>query len=111
MKKFIVSFLVFLCFTFIAIELKPAFAISNVFKEGIYKVSDFNPSKDGIYEFSNVSQTDTIFMIIMDENNTVHHTILLQPNSEKHITVPILPSYRVVLLGKGEMYFYPVNPR
>jgi len=43
-------------------------------------------------------------MIIMDENQTIHHSILL-PNSEQHITVPILPNYRVILLGKGEMYF------
>ena len=104
MKRFTVLFLICLCLTFILIGLKPAFATTNTFTEGIYKLSDLNPSKNGVYFFSNVSSTDNIYMIIMDENQTIHHSILL-PNSEQHITVPILPNYRVILLGKGEMYF------
>ena len=111
MKSFTVLLLSFLCLTFIVIGLKPAFATTNTFIEGIYKVSDFNPSKNGIYLFSNVSPTDNIYMIIMDENQTIHHSILLLPNSEQHITVPILPYYRVILLGKGEMYFNPQEPK
>ena len=111
MKKFTVLSLIFLCLIFNVIGVKPVFAIGNTFKEGIYKVSDFNPSKNEIYLFSNVSPTDNIYMIIMDENQTIHHSILLLPNSEKHITVPILPNYRVILLGKGEMYFYPQEPK
>jgi len=117
MKRFTVLFLFSLSLTFIAIGSKPAFATintsfvtTNTFTEGIYEVSNFNPSKDGIYVFSNVSPTDNIYMIIMDENQTVYHTILLKPNSEKHITVPILTNYRVIFLGKGEMYFYPQEP-
>lgn len=110
MKKFTVLFLFSLCLTFIVIGLKPAFAVNNTFTEGIYTVSDFIPSKNNIYLFSNVSMTDNIYMIIMDENKTIRHSILLLPNSEKHITVPILPNYRVILLGKGELYFYPQEP-
>jgi hypothetical protein len=108
MKRSIILFL--LCLTFIVIGLKPAFAVTNTFTEGIYKVSDFIPSKNNIYEFSNVSTTDNIYMIIMDENQTIRHSILLLPNSGKHITVPIQPTYRVILLGKGVMYFYPQEP-
>jgi len=111
MKRFHGLFLICLCVTFIVIGLKPAFAITNTFTEGIYKVSDFIPSKNGIYMFSNVSATDNMYMIIMDENKTIHHSILLLPNSEKHITVPILPDYRIILIGKGEMYFYPQEPK
>ena len=111
MKRFTVLFLIFLCLTFIVIGLNPAFAATNTYKEGIYNVSDFNPSKNGTYFFSNVSPTDDIYMIIMDENKTIHQSILLPPNSEKHVTVPILPNYRVILIGKGEMYFYPQEPK
>ena len=107
MKKSIILFLIFLCLSFSIIELKSAFAVANTFTQGIYKVSDFIPSKNGIYMFSNVSATDNMYMIIMDENKTIHHSILLLPNSEKHITVPILPDYRVIILGKGEVYFAP----
>ena len=110
MKRFTVL-LIFSCLTFIVMGLKPAFAITNTFTEGIYKVSDFIPSKNGVYLFSNVSSTDNIYMMIMDENLTIRHSILLLPNSEKHVTVPILPNYRVILLGKGEMYFYPQEPK
>ena len=46
-------------------------------------------------------------MIILDENQVIIHSIRLLPNSEKHITVPILPNYRIVILGKGEVYFTP----
>lgn len=111
MKRFIVLLLIFLSFTFIPIESKSAFAISNVFTEGIYKVTDFNPSKDGIYEFSNVSQKEKIYMVIMDGNQVIQQSILLQPNSVKHVTVPILPNYRVILLGEGQMYFDPQVPK
>ncbi|PRR82504.1 hypothetical protein CLVI_16390 [Clostridium vincentii] len=110
MKRFTVLSLIFLCLIFNVIGVKPVFAISNTFKEGIYNVSDFNPSKNEIYLFSNVSSTDKIYMIIMDENLNMQHSILLLPKSEKHITVPILPTYRVILIGKGEMYFYPQEP-
>lgn len=111
MKRFTVLFLIFLCLIFNMIVLKPAFAITNTFTEGIYTISDFIPSKNDIYVFSNVSATDDIYMIIMDENKTIHHSIILQPNSEKHTTVPVLPNYRVILFGKGQMYFYPQEPK
>ena len=107
MKRFTVLFLIFLCLTFIVIGLKPAFATTNTFTQGIYKLSDFNPSKSNIYFFSNVSIKDNMYMIILDENQDIIHSIRLLPNSEQHITVPILPNYRVILIGKGEMYFNP----
>jgi len=109
MKKFTVLFLIFLCLTFIGIRLKPAFAATNTFTEGIYKLSDFNPSKNDIYSFSNVSSTDNISIIITDENRTILQAIRLLPNSEKHNTIPILPSYRIILLGKGEIYINPLE--
>ncbi|MEG2290724.1 MAG: hypothetical protein RSA29_14700 [Clostridium sp.] len=111
MKKFTGLFLIFLFLTFIAIGLKPAFAATNNFKEGVYKLSDFIPSRNNVYVFSNISSTDKIQMIIVDENQTIHQSIILSPNSEKHITLPILPNYTVTFLGKGEMYFYPAESK
>ena len=92
MKSFTVLLLSFLCLTFIVIGLKPAFAVvtTNTFTEGIHKLSDLNPSKDGIYSVSNISDTDNISIIITDENQNILQVIRLTTNSEKHNTIPIL---------------------
>jgi len=50
-------------------------------------------------------------MIILDENQAIIHAIRLLPKSEQHTTVPILPNYRVIILGKGEAYFTPKEPK
>ena len=34
---------------------------------------------------------------------------IVLPESEKHNTVPILPEYRVVLLGNGAVFVNPVE--
>ena len=90
MKRFNVLFLIFLCLTFIVIGLKPAFATDQYLAQGIYKLSDLNPSKDGIYSVSNVSSTDNISIIVTDENQNILQVIRLTANSEKHNTIPIL---------------------
>ena len=107
MKRIIVLFLIFFSLTFNIIGLKTTFAITNTFTQGIYKSSDLIPSKSNTYSFSNISSTDGAYLIILDENQVINHAIRLLPNSETHITVPILPDYRVVILGKGEVYFAP----
>lgn len=111
MKRFIVLFSIFLCLALIGIKLKPTFAVTttNNLTEGIYGLSDFNPSKNGIYSVSNTSRMDSITIIITNENQAILQVIRLSPGSEKHNTVPILPEYRVVLLGKGEVFVNPVE--
>ncbi|AWK49582.1 hypothetical protein DIC82_19265 [Clostridium beijerinckii] len=111
MKRFTVLFLTFLCLTFIVSGLKPAFAAltTNNLTQGIYTLSDFNHSKDDIYSVSNISSTDTMSIIITDEDQNILQAIRLTPNSEKHNTIPILPNYTIILLGKGEVYINPVE--
>ncbi len=108
MKRLTVLFLIFLSVTFNIIGLKSVFAITNTFTQGIYKSSVLIPSKSNTYVFSNIFLTDGVFLIILDENQVINHAIRLQPNSEKHITVPILSNYRILILGKGELYFTPM---
>lgn len=109
MKKIIGLFLIFLCLTSTVIGLKPAFPISttNTYPEGIYKLSDFNPSKSGVYTVSNVSTTYYMGVIITDEEQKILQDIRLKPSSEKHNTVPIGPNDKIILLGKGEVYINP----
>ncbi len=109
MKRFTFLFLISLCLTFIAIELKPVFAVSatNTYTEGIYKVSDFNPSTNGVYSVSNVSASDYMGIIITDDEQNILQAIRLKPNSEKHNTIPISPNDRIILLGKGTAFINP----
>lgn len=109
MKRIITLFLIFFSLTFNMIQLKSVFAITNTFTQGIYKPSDLMPSKRNVYYFSNISSNDGSYMIILDENQIVNQTIRLEPNSGKYVTIPILPNYRVIILGKGELYFTPME--
>ena len=111
MKRFTVLFLIFVCLTFIAIGLKPVFPVSatNTFTQGIYKVSDFTHSKNGVYSVSNVSITDYMGIIITDEEQNILQDIRLKPNSEKHNTIPISPNDTIILLGKGTVYINPLE--
>lgn len=109
MKRFSILFLIFLFLTFTIVGLKPAFPVvtTNIYKQGIYTLSDFSPAKDGVYTISNVSATYYMGVIIADEEQNILQDIRLKPNSEKHNTIPIGPNDTVILLGKGEVYINP----
>ena len=107
MKRFIAIFLIFLCFTFSVIRLIPAFAIGNIFTQGIYKLSDFNISNAGIFTIQNISNTEGMYLYILDENQVVIESIRLTASIQKLDTVPIKPDYVILIIGKGEVYFVP----
>lgn len=109
MKRRIGLLTFFLCLIFIVSEAKSAFPVpsTNTFNQGIYKVSDFNPTKDNVYTVSNISSIDNMSIIITDEEQNILQAIRLKPNSERHNTIPILPNYTVILLGKGTAYINP----
>ena len=107
MKKFTISFLLFLCLSFNIIGLTPAFAIGNIYKQGIYKPSDFNSSTNSSYSISNISSTQLMYLIILDEELYVIEAIRIKPNSEKFDLVPMMPNYKILIIGKGELYFSP----
>lgn len=107
MKKFVVLLSICLCLSLNVIHSKPAFAVGNTFTQGIHSVSDFNISPNDLYIFSNVSKTDKIHLIFLDEKQDIVHTIRLGPNSEEHLTVPIKPNYKVIIIGNGILYINP----
>ena len=72
MKRFVAIFLIFLCLTFSVIRLIPAFAVGNIFTQGIYKLSDFNISNTGIFTIQNVSETEGMYLYILNENQDTH---------------------------------------
>lgn len=111
MKRFVAIFLIFLCLTLNILTLKPAFAVSNVFKQGIYKLSDLNLSQTSIFTIQNVSVTEGMYLYILDENQVVMESIRLAPSQQKLDTVPIKPNYIILIIGKGEVYLTPRNIR
>jgi hypothetical protein len=110
MKKFTTLFLTFLCLSFNIIGLKTTFAVSNNFTQGIYKLSDLNPSKSGIYTIQNISGTEGMYLYILDKDQVVMESIRLIPSVQKLDTVPIKPDYVILIIGKGEVYFTSKQP-
>ncbi|MEQ8156041.1 MAG: hypothetical protein ABRQ25_14320 [Clostridiaceae bacterium] len=110
MKKFTVLFLIFLCLSFNIIGLKPAFAVSATFKQGIYKLSDFNISPGNIYNVSNVSKTNSVRMFVFDKDYIPIQDVKLNPNSLNIDTVPMTPEYILVVIGGGEVTITPKSP-
>lgn len=110
MKKFTTLFLIFLCLSFNIMGLKPAFAVSDTFKQGIYKLSDFNISSGNIYTVSNISKTNAVHVFIFDKNYIPIQNIKLQPYSLNIDTVPMAPDYIFVVTGEGEVTITPKSP-
>jgi hypothetical protein len=102
MKKYIVLFLISLCLSFSIISVTPAFAVTS-FKEGVYKLENFNFSPDNLYSVENVNKTDTALVLIFDENQLIIQTVALKPNTPKVALLPLQPNYRLVIIGKGQV--------
>ena len=103
MKKFIISLLFLLCLSFNILNIASA-AQTNVFKEGVYKVGDFNLSPDNLYSAQNISDNEGVYMLIFDENKIGLQYIRLTPKSKNYDLVPLKPTYKLVILGEGEVF-------
>jgi hypothetical protein len=108
MKKFAVLFLIFLCLSFNFFGVT-TFAVSstNVLKEGVYTLSDLNISPDNLYDITNLSSTEDAYILIFDENYVIMQSLRLSPSIKSFNLVPLKPSYKLVLLGKTEVYIAP----
>jgi len=102
MKKYAILFLVFLCLLFNMINILPVYAATN-FKEGIYKLEDFNFSPNNSYSVQNATNSDTSLVLLFDENQLIIQTVVLKPNSPKIALLPLEPNYRLIIVGKGEV--------
>ncbi|BCZ48174.1 hypothetical protein psyc5s11_42410 [Clostridium gelidum] len=102
-KLYIILFLVFICSSF-NIEVNAITQpTSNIYKEGIYQASDLYLSQDHLYSAQNVS-TDDLILQIYDENKEIQQYMKLPPSSRKLTLIPVKPNYRLVILGKGELF-------
>lgn len=108
MKKFTIVVLISVCLLFNMIMIIPAFA-ANVFKEGIYKAADFNFSAENTYSVQNISLSDSVYILIFDINQLQMQSIRLAPKSGNYNLIPLEPSYRVVVVGNGEVFIDKAN--
>ena len=109
MKKFTILFLIFLCLSFNFFEVT-TFAVTpaNVLKEGVYTLSDLNLSLDNLYDITNISLDEDAYILIFDENYVIMQSLRLSPSIKSFNLIPLNPKYKLVVLGKTEIY---INPR
>lgn len=105
MRKFFcrLLFFLFLFLLFNIIRVTPVFA-NNLFKEGIYSLSDFNSSVNNIYSVQNISSDNIAYLLVFDENQVPLQTIKLEPKSSKYTLVPLSSDYKIVIVGNGEVF-------
>lgn len=96
-------FLICLLFNIIAATPLKTFA-ANVFKEGIYKSSDFNFSLNNLYTIQNISSTDGVYIAIFNENHNPVQSVKLVPKSLSYKLLPLKPTDRIMIIGGGEVF-------
>ncbi|WP_061301859.1 hypothetical protein [Clostridium botulinum] len=102
MKKFISMLLICFSLSF-CIFSQSAYAV-NIFDEGVYKAADFNFSSENKYVVQNISDKSSVYIEGFDENQNLLQSIHLSPNSDKYNLLPLKPDYRIVIVGKGNIF-------
>ena len=101
MRRFTIFFLIFLSMLFNTTI--PASA-KNVFREGMYQLSDLNPSEDNLYSVQNISSLNDMFVQVYDESRVVQQMLRVPPSTRKFNLVELKANYRIVVIGQGEVY-------
>ncbi|GAA0770067.1 hypothetical protein GCM10008908_12320 [Clostridium subterminale] len=102
MKRFTIILLILVTLIFSTSITTPAFA-ENLFKEGFYEISDFNPSKNGFYHAKNISTND-IYIIIFNEKLIATQVLYLGPKSLQYNLVPLTSEHTVIIVGDGQVH-------
>ncbi|WP_195263047.1 hypothetical protein [Clostridium sp. 1001275B_160808_H3] len=102
MKKSILLFIISLSLFFSTFT-QHTYAI-NLFEEGVYQASDLNFSSENKYIVQNISETNSVYLQVFDENQIIVQSIRLTPKSDKFNLTALLPGYRIVIVGKGNVF-------
>ncbi len=108
MKKFTTT-LVILIALILSTSIVALASDNATYKEGIYTLADFAPTKDNLYTIRNISSEDNSYLIVMDENLTSLQFLRLEPKSPIHDLIPLSPKYRIVIFGAGEVLIKPAK--
>ncbi|MCE5221296.1 MAG: hypothetical protein LLF98_08535 [Clostridium sp.] len=104
MKKFITIFSIFLFLSF-SMNITTTVAQPKKVSEGFYYAKDINIMENVKYTIQNVSPSYESFIIIFDDKERIQQAARLEPNSQKHILLPIKSNYKITIIGKGELTF------
>lgn len=102
MKKNIAIILIFLSLLFNFLESIPTFAATS-YKEGVYQLSNLNVTSKNRYTIQNISPDSSVYIALFDEDQRQIQSIHLSPSSENYSLIPLEPTYRIVIIGKGEV--------
>ncbi|NRT89461.1 hypothetical protein [Clostridium beijerinckii] len=102
MRKNIIVTLILMCLFFNFLALIPTFA-ATTFKEGIYQLSTLNVAPKNRYTVQNISPDNSVYIALFDENQRQIQSIYLPANSANYSLIGLEPSYRIVIIGKGEV--------
>jgi hypothetical protein len=102
MKKFIIILLILVTSIF-STSITTYASSRNVYKEGFYEISDFNPSKDGSYHVENISEYSAC-VFVFNENNIKTQVLYLEPKSPRHYLASLKSEYRIVIVGDGQVH-------
>lgn len=102
MRKNIAVTLILICLFFNSLALVPTFA-ATTFKEGVYQLSSLNVAQKNRYTIQNVSPDNSVYIALFDEEQRQIQSIYLPPKSANYSLLVLEPSYRIVVIGKGEV--------
>lgn len=102
MKKNIAITIILVCLFFNSLALIPTFAVTT-FKEGVYQLSNLNVMQKNRYTIQNISPDNSVYIALFDEDQRQIQSIHLPPKSENYSLIPLEPSYRIIIIGKGEV--------
>ncbi len=102
MKKFIAMILISLSLSF-SIFTQSVYSV-NIFNEGVYKAADFNLAPENKYIVQNISNENSVYLQVFDENQILIQSLKLSPKSDKYNLIPLLPDYRIVIVGNGNVF-------
>ncbi|AQR91757.1 hypothetical protein [Clostridium saccharobutylicum] len=102
MKKKFVATLTLVCLLLNSFALIPTFA-ATTFKEGVYQLSSLNITPKNRYTIQNISPDNSVYISLFDEEQRQIQSIHLPPKSENYSLIPLEPTYRIVIIGKGEV--------
>lgn len=102
MKKFTAIFLILVCL-FFNIFISSSASAASTFGEGVYQLSNLNITPKNRYTIQNISPDNSVYVVLFDENQLQIQSIYLSPKSQNYSLLPLEPSYRIVIVGKGEV--------
>lgn len=103
MKKFIAIIFISLFLNFNIVKANPQIS-SNILKEGVYNVNNITNTLGNIKNVQNISNDSSIYLILLDENETVLQTIKMKPESQKYTLNDLESNYKLILIGDGAAF-------